>query len=283
MKVRLRDKYQANGQPTATSTTESRGPQVLLAVVFIFLCGALGWMYWKSRSLAVETDSTTLCPTRQAPPALVAILLDVSDQLSEPQLIKIENEIDRLRDGLPRWGRVEVYVVARHGERLTEPVIQVCNPGTGADMNALYQNPDLAKKKWNAFAQSFRDQVTALIGMPDTATSLIFESIQSIALRTFDRSELDGVAKRLVVISDLLQNNPSVMSHYRGVPDFVRFAESPYFSRVRADLDNVSVTVLYLQRSDVAVQGSAHIEFWEKYFAAQGATVQEVKKVFGDQ
>jgi hypothetical protein len=211
------------------------------------------------------------------------VLLDVSDELSEPQLIKIENEIERLRDSLPRWGRIETYVVARGGERLATPVIQLCNPGTGADMNAIYQNPELAQKRWEAFAQGLRDRVTSLMKLPDTGTSPIFESIQAVALRTFDRPDMDGVPKRLVVVSDLMQNVPGSMSHYQGIPDFKAFAASPYFSRVRADLDGVDVTLLYLDRSELPVQGTAHISFWVQYFAAQGADVKKVKKVFGDQ
>jgi hypothetical protein len=254
-----------------------------LAATLVALTVAFGGLYWKSQSLMVDVDKETHCAVKQAPPEVLVVLLDVSDQLSEPQLIKIENEVERLRDSLPRWGRIETYVVARSGERLTAPVIQLCNPGAGADMNEIYQNPDLAQKEWHAFSQVLRDRITALMHLPDSGTSPIFESIQAIALRTFDRPEMDGVPKRLVVVSDLMQNVPGSMSHYQGVPDFVAFAASPYFSRVRADLDGVDVTLFYLDRSELPVQGTEHISFWEKYFAAQGATVQEVKRIFGDQ
>lgn len=249
----------------------------------VALMAALGGLYWKSQSLKVEVDKETLCPKGRPPAEVLAILLDVSDHLSEPQLLKIENDIQRLWGSLPRWGLIETYVVAREGERLTVPVIQLCNPGTGADMNAIYQNPDMARKRWESFAQGLRDRLMALMHLPDTGTSPIFESVQAVALRTFDRPDLDGVTKRLVVVSDLMQNVPGSMSHYRGVPDFAEFAESPYFSQVRADLEGVDVTLLYLDRSELPVQGGQHITFWSQYFAAQGATVQKVTRVFGDE
>jgi hypothetical protein len=282
--VPLRDRYgtRASGD-SRPSTEQSSAPQYALAATLVALIALLGGLYWKSESLKVEIDKETLCPLKQAPAEVLVVLLDVSDQLSEPQLIKIENEVERLRDTLPRWGRIEIYVVARGGERLTVPVIQLCNPGTGDDMNDIYQNPDLAQKRWQAFAQVLRDRITALMHLPDTGTSPIFESIQAVSLRTFDRPDMDGVPKRLVVVSDLMQNVPGALSHYRGVPDFEEFAASPYFSMVRGDLDSVDVTLLYLNRSELPVQGTEHISFWAQYFAAQGATVHEVKKVFGDQ
>ena len=254
-----------------------------LATILVALLLGGGWLYWKSQSLQVKTDKATLCPVGRSPVEVLAILLDVSDQLSEPQLLKIQNEVQRLRDSLPVWGLVDVYVVARGGERLAKPVLTLCNPGNGAEMNRLYQNPEMAAERWKAFATKFGDRIRVETGLPDTDASPIFESIQAISLRTFDRPELDGVPKRLVVVSDLMQNVPGSMSQYQGVPDFTAFAQSPYFSRIRADLDGVQVTLLYLARSGLPVQGPAHVAFWGKYFASQGATVQEVKKVFGDQ
>jgi len=281
--VPLRDRYgtRASGG-SRPSTGRSSAPLYALAATLAALTALLGGLYWKGESLKVEIDKVTLCPIKRAPAEVLVVLLDVSDQLSEPQLIKIENEVERLRDSLPRWGRIEIYVVSRGGERLTVPVIQRCNPGTGDDMNEIYQNPDLAQKRWQTFAQELRDRITALMQLPDTGTSPIFESIQAISLRTFDRPDMDGVPKRLVVVSDLMQNVPGSLSHYRGVPEFDEFAASTYFSKVRGDLDGVDVTLLYLNRSELPVQGTEHISFWVQYFAAQGAAVHEVKKVFGD-
>ena len=280
----LRDRYGTgvSGRSRA-STGRSSAPLYALGATLVVLTALLGGLYWKSESLKVEIDKVTLCPIKKSPAEALVVLLDVSDQLSEPQLIKIDNEVERLRDSLPRWGRIEIYVVARGGERLTVPVIQRCNPGTGKDMSKIYQNPDLAKKRWQAFAQELRDQIKVLMQLPDTGTSPIFESIQAVSLRTFDRPDMDGVPKRLVVVSDLMQNVPGSLSHYRGVPDFEEFAASPYFSRVRCDLDGVDVTLLYLRRSELSVQGTKHISFWAQYFEAQGATVHEVEPVFGDQ
>jgi hypothetical protein len=251
--------------------------------VFVLLLAGGAWLYWKSQAVSVPTDGKTLCPTDRPPAEVLAILLDVSDRLAEPQLLKIEHDIQRLRDSVPTWGLVEVYVVARQGERLTTPVIALCNPGDGSDMSRVYQNPELARKRWAGFAGDFGRRLRAVMELPDAETSPILESVQAVALRTFDRPDLDGVRKRLVVVSDLMQHVPGSMNNYERVPDFKTFESSAYYGQVRADLSGVGVTVLYLDRSTAPTQGGRHIDFWQQFFAAQGADLEAVTRIFGDQ
>lgn len=254
-----------------------------LAAILVALLAGGGWLYWKSQSLKVEVDPITLCPKETAPSEVLVILLDLSDRLDEPQRLQLNNELDRIRDSVPKWGRIEVYVVGRDQKDVVSPTEPLCNPGDGSDMDPRYQNPELAMKKWLDYRTRLAQTIDDRLSLPESSVSPIFEAIQATSLRTFGLPEFDAVAKRLVVASDLLQNVPGPMSQYQGVPDFKAFTDSPYFSRIRADLDGVDVTLLYLERSDVPVQGPAHIEFWGQYFAAQGATVQIVKKIFGDQ
>src|SRR5690606_14736364 len=121
-----------------------------------------------------------------------------------------------------------------------------------------------------------------LLAAPDSASSPIYEAIQAVAVRSFGRPEYDGVAKRLIVVSDLLQNVPGKDSHYREVREFDEFGSSAYFSQVRADLDDVRVHLYYMNRSDQSAQGAEHIRFWDDYFSAQGAAVMTVERIFGD-
>jgi hypothetical protein len=252
------------------------------AVVAAALVGVGVWLSWKSHSVTVPTDAATLCPTRSPPADITVILLDVSDQFSDPQRIQIQNHLSRLRDSIPRFGLVEVYTVAQLRRRVTEPVLHLCNPGTGADLSRIYQNPELAKKRWDGFATKLSADIDRQIASPALSTSPIFEAIQATALRTFGVPAHDGLRKRLVIVSDLLQNVPGGLSMYAGVPSFASFKTTPYFSRVRADLQDVSVLAFYLVRAGVAEQDRSHIAFWDAYFQAQGATMASVEKVFGD-
>jgi hypothetical protein len=236
----------------------------------------------KGRAAAVPTDPDTLCPTDRPIAGITVILLDVSDRFSEPQRLQIQNHLARLRDSISRFELVEVYTVDRIGRRVTEPVFHLCNPGTGSDLSRIYQNPELAQRKWKGFAEKLSGDVDRQISQSALATSPIFEAIQATALRTFGRPEYDGLPKRLVIVSDLLQNVPAGLNMYQRVPSFGRFRRTAYFSRVRADLRGVAVAIYYLARPDVGKQGKRHLAFWDAYFRTQGARVESAVGIFGD-
>jgi hypothetical protein len=264
-----------------------RGPRINgriagAAATVAILTGTGVALSLKSQAVAVPTGDTSLCPTDSRLTSVTVILLDVSDRFSEPQRLQIQNHLERLRDSVPRFGLIEVYTVDRLGRRVTEPVFHLCNPGTGADLNRIYQNPELAKKKWNGFAEKLVADVDRQVSLPAVPTSPIFEAIQATAVRTFGRPEYDGLPKRLVIVSDLLQNVPGGLSMYDGVPSFKAFRNTDYFSQVRADLGGVSVAIYYLARSGAGVQGRRHLGFWDAYFRFQGARVESAVGVFGD-
>ncbi len=261
------------------------GTRARIAAVGLFLVLLLGTgisFFVKSESGAVPTDGVTLCPTRRSPSEIVVILLDVSDQFSEPQRLQVQSHLARIRDSVPRFGLVEVYTVDRLGRRVTEHVTHMCNPGAGDDLSQIYQNPALARKKWRGFAAKLTSDIDHQIRAPRLPTSPIFEAIQATALRTFGKPEYDGLPKHLVIVSDLMQNVPDGLSMYREIPSFGRFKNTPYFSRIRADLQGVSVLVYYLVRSTAPKQSPEHLGFWRDYFRFQGATIESVDRVFGD-
>jgi hypothetical protein len=250
------------------------------AIVILTVIGVA--LMLKSQAVAVSTGAATLCPTARPLTSVTVILLDVSDRFSEPQRLQIQNHLARIRDSVPRFGLIEVYTVDRLGRRVTEPVFHLCNPGTGEDLNRLYQNPELARRRWNSFADTLAADIDRQISLPGTQTSPIFEAIQATAVRTFGRPEYDGLPKRLVVVSDLIQNVPGGLSMYDGVPSFKAFRRTDYFSQVRADLSGVVVAIYYLARSGVGIQGRRHLGFWDSYFRFQGARVASAVGVFGD-
>ncbi|MEA2724691.1 MAG: hypothetical protein QOH59_2462 [Gemmatimonadales bacterium] len=280
--MRLRD-YVGSSQPPEESTRFGVKAQIAaLGVFLVSLLGAGITFFVKSESGAVPTDKVTLCPTKRPPSEIVVILLDVSDQFSEPQRLQIQNHLARIRDSIPRFGLVEVYTVDRLGRRVTEHVTHMCNPGAGDDLSQIYQNPALARKKWQGFARKLTSDIDRQITAPRLPTSPIFEAVQATALRTFGKAEYDGLPKHLVIVSDLMQNVPDGLSMYQDVPSFDKFKNTPYFSRVRSDLQGVSILIYYLVRSNAPKQTPDHLGFWRDYFRFQGAEIESVDRVFGD-
>ena len=280
--MRLRDYASSSTAPGESARIGIRARIAAVGVLLALLLATGIGFFVKGESGLVPTDATTLCPTQRSPSEIVVILLDVSDQFSEPQRLQIQHYLARIRDSVPRFGLVEVYTVDRLGRRVTEHVTHLCNPGAGDDLSQIYQNPELARKKWQGFATQLTDDIDRQISAPRMNTSPIFEAIQATALRTFGKPEYDGLPKHLVIVSDLMQNLPGGLSMYRTVPAFDKFKNTAYFSRVRADLDGVSVLIYYLIRSTAPRQSPEHLGFWRDYFRFQGAEIESVDKVFGD-
>jgi hypothetical protein len=280
--VRLRDYDQRGSGATGRRGSNTTTKIAVAATVAVVLIGGGAALAFRSSAAAVPVEPKSLCPTKQPPSEIHVLLLDVSDRFSEPQRLQLQNQLARFRDSIPRFGLVEVYTVDRLSRRVTEPVVHLCNPGTGEDLSKVYQNPELARKKWHGFAGRLNADIDRQIALPPMKTSPIFEAVQATALRTFGKPDHDGLTKRLVVVSDLMQNVPGQLSMYDGVPAFESFEKTPYYSRVRSDLGAVTVQLYYLTRPTVEQQDGTHLAFWREYLQAQGAELEGVQRIFGD-
>ena len=256
---------------------------IVLAIGALLAGGT--WLYVKSEQLRVAADAETLCRSDGAYPEITVVLLDLSSALSDVQKLSVKNELTRIRDATPRFGRIEIFAVDDRAPRVLEPLLALCNPGRGDDMSEIYQNPQLARQRWERdFARTLEAAIERLLATPEAETSPIFEAIQAVALRTFDDPKLGAVpSRRLVLVSDLLQNVPGRLSMYQGVPKFDDVARTPYWLDVKAELDQVDVTVLYLQRPSSQRLWQSQVEFWSRYFETQGASLARVLPLSGAQ
>lgn len=252
---------------------------VLLAVVAL-LAGGL-WLYQKGMQSRVAVDAESLCPAASRVSSLTVVLIDASDAITPAQNLDISNRLARLLDEVPRHGLIQVYNARALRDAVSSPDAQLCNPGDEASVNEIYENPRMAREKWNAFSARLRDQLARQLVAPPAASSPIFETIQAVGLRSFDNPANDGVKQRkLIVISDLMQNVPGKLSMYEGVPSFTEFSKDNYYTSVRTQLDAVEVVVLYIARIPQQ-PWPEHPVFWEQYFADQGAHVSVVVPIHG--
>lgn len=276
MREHLKGRQPSNGR--------GRGPSNLkIGLLFTGLLAlvVLGTtFYLKGKAINVPFDEDTLCPNDRQPAELVVLLLDMSDSYTEPQRLQIRNNLSRIQQGLAPLGRIEVYAVDSVGERVTKPAIQLCNPGTDSEINQIYQNKNFARDRWMAFSQRLEMELNRLMKTDESVSSPIFEAIQSTALQTFNQAAYDGLRKRLVVVSDLLQHVPGRLSQYQDQESFNVFKKSGYFSDIRADLSGIEVTIFYLVRPGTP-QRPEHLIFWEQYFSTQGAILDEVIPIYG--
>jgi hypothetical protein len=247
----------------------------VLAVVIV-----IGAIYFTVASSRRSLDPETLCPTRAD--SVTVLLVDVTDPMNTAQRQDFANQLAKLKNSIPRYGKLIVAKVDATGEKLLTPVITRCNPGTAEDVSSSTGDPAAVQKQWDEGFDRPLMQVFERLGTASGADqSPIFESIQSIALTELQKPGLEKTPKRLIVASDLLQNTGDV-SFYRNLPESRAFTDAPVFRRLRTDLRGVEVELWMLERSDAAsTQPRALADLWERIIDAEGGEVRRIYNVSG--
>ena len=251
---------------------ENRQAIVILFVVLAFLLTIGGIALWIKPSL-------TGCPDDGKYPRTV-VLIDATDSFSPSQVKTVREHINELRRELTLHEWVGIFVLRADNLILPEPEIALCNPGSEADANPLYQNPEIIRRRFERkFQRPLEDALRRLAETESPqATSPILEMVEAIALDSdFDSTQM----RRMIIISDMLQNVPQY-SHYRdSPPNFSTFRESGYARQfMNLSLLGVDVEILYLIRESTGeLQTHGHIAFWKNYFDAVGGKLNRVKPV----
>lgn len=242
--------------------------------------GVIGFAYVTVMKGNKSLDELTLCPT--TPASVTVLLVDVTDPMTTAQKQDFRNQLNRLRSAIPRYGKLIVTKVDSSSNELLQPVIVRCNPGTAEDVNDLTGNPAGVKKAHDdQFIAPLDLAFDSLTRASAADRSPIFESVQSVALTELTKSEVSNIPRKLVLVSDLLQNTDTI-SFYSGLPAQDELTTSAPFRRVRTDLTGVDVEVWMLERSDAnQTQPRALIDLWDAAIAAQGGNVVRAYNVSG--
>jgi hypothetical protein len=225
-------------------------------------------------------DDETLCPTK--PSTITVLLVDVTDPLTTAQRQDFQNQLIRLRNSIPRYGKLIVAKVDLASDKLLQPVISRCNPGTAEDVNEWAGNPRGVQEMHDEkFVKPLDEAFTGLAQASGANQSPIFESVQSVALTELLTPDAVDLPRRLFLVSDLIQNTDAI-SFYAGLPEPTAFVASPAFRRTRADLRDIEVEIWMLERSDAPkTQPRALVDLWERAVIEQGGSVGRVYNVSG--
>jgi hypothetical protein len=267
------------GAAAARAARESRTGLLKIAGV-IALVAVVGGAYFAVARGNQALDKETLCPAK--PSAVTVLLVDVTDPMTTAQKQDFRNQLNRLRNAVPRYGKLIVTKVDSSSAELLQPVIVRCNPGTAADVSAWNGDPKTVQKAHDSgFIADLDEAFESLSRARPSDRSPIFESVQSVALTELASPEVSDLPRKLVLVSDLLQNTDAV-SFYGGLPSPEALIGSAPFRRVRTDLGGVDVEIWMLERLDAArTQPRTLIDLWDAAINAQGGSVVRAYNVSG--
>lgn len=255
---------------------KDRAGVFILALVVIVVLGAVAFVF-RLDGLGVGTCSVSKLRS------LTVIAIDATDVLNDVQRLSLHNELIATIGGVPKGGGVQIWRIAPTAGTLPDAAGPLtCNPGDAMTANPWFSNPRLVDRTYSdTFRQPLIAAIDRFIAAQSEPQSPIMESIQSIGVRTFAVAPSRSIlSKRLILASDLIQNT-SNYSQLHSVEPFEQFARTLNYRRVAPPiLSDVSVELLYLQRSN-GPSYKQHIEFWQQYFARAGARVDRVVPIVG--
>ena len=233
---------------------------------------------------AVARDEETMCP-ESGPSRITAILVDTTDRVASVSRADILGRLDDLVEN----SETDEMIVAYESQPISEAVgsgplealLTVCNPGDPDEASELTRSPALIRRRLEEryrrpLERVFQDLLDRLQA-PETP---LMENVQAIAVTQFSRNRYDGLSKRLVLVSDLLQHSDN-LSFYGGLPDYASFSRSPGADALRTDLNGVEAEILLIQREVHESLGGARrvIAFWERWMADQGGQITRVRRI----
>lgn len=273
----------------------------LMVGAIALIVSVLGYIYLTDEPDPVM-DPETLCPESMSRiPHLEVLLFERNRRvhwetkeftpISPNLVLEIRRQLERQLLSMPKYAMVEVYEVNYRQSELFSPIARFCNPGDGSDLSELTGNPRLAEQRYREkFREPFRKIVESMTEWSPEYSYGLVETLGILSRLALGNPELHHASKSLTVVSDFIvpQNfiiNGRVPKSFSGIPRSAPLADfGDYFSSggSRADFAGASVRMLvqgieYVNIPDI--QGAEHIAWWERYFDAQNAFVEEVVRV----
>lgn len=234
---------------------------VCLAVLSLGIVGAYGWLRYKA-SGNIAVDQASLCPVN-GPKAETAILLDVTDPISDTTALDLRNQFQKIVAEIPVGGGIDIYALTEKEGELIQ-TFHGCNPGSGANVDEWTSNPRLAQARWEKGFQKPLADIADKLNAGETGTqSPIMAAIQKINLEVFAGAP-SGMSKHLFVASDMIEHT-AAFSNYRDGVSYQKFLHSPANDRFRTSLDGVAVKILAFQRPNMKFSIEDLANFWAQW------------------
>lgn len=219
-----------------------------------------------------SVDRATSCPTDHYD-SVTAVLVDLTDPITPIQAAALHNVLLKVRNDVPKYGRLEIYPLTPTSTSTITPLFVGCSPGSAREIESrMTGTPELADRVWHTkFASKVDEVAEELLKTPEAKYSPIFEAIQSVAVTAFGSPMAENAqAKRLLIISDLIQHTTE-FSLYQGAPPFDQVKDSQYFQRIRPSLRGADVDVsLILRETRKDILKPTFLAFWSGYFKKGG-------------
>lgn len=255
---------------------------IILALICLVISAGIfgGYIYLRMKAGAqVALDKSSLCPV-DGPRAITAVLLDVTDPISDVTASDLKNEFQALVDGIPVGGLLQIYTLTEEEGNLAI-TFSGCNPGDGQSADEWTSNPRLIQDRWERGFQKPLESVSKHLSEGNAGQrSPIMAGIQKINLEAFGSPKYRGLPKTLLIASDMIEHTAS-FSMYRAGTSYSKFESSDAKAKFRTPLDGVEVRILEFQRPNVQFSDEDLAYFWKAWVENNMGRLGSFKRMQG--
>ena len=218
------------------------------AIVAVALVMLSGFAYLNHKATSDRGGIDAKFCRKNGMSQVTVVLVDHTDRMSAVQRSSLEKHLWDVATSIPKNSAIRVFSVARVQEHILKPDVDLCNPGSGDDVNEMVANRQIVQKKYESqFRQPLSDILEQTLQSGTADESPIMEAVQSVVVSNFIGDGNIAPIKRLIVVSDLLEHT-NEFSLYKGVPDFASYKKSSHWQTVRSKMNDVQVEIFFLHR-----------------------------------
>ena len=209
-------------------------------------------------------------------------IIDVTDRLSPQQKGELINNLETYINESPKNSWHEFYQVGSTKDNLLEPLLKSKSVySTVGPENYLTSSPKRQRMLWQEnFVAPLKKRLEESFDTPEAKESPILESIQSAAITCLNKSEAQKAPRRIILVSDLMQNTDS-LNFYNSIPSFESLLKNEQYRRLRTNLEGVQFQIWRLNGGIAADADTKLTDLWSKIIYDQGAIMLPEIKISG--
>ncbi len=245
-----------------------KGPVFWRASIAVMVSSVVGLFSVAAFNQPPAVQASTGCRVDGDVPAHVVLLIDQSDPFRPNDLGWVQALADEEARALPKYGRLTVMTPSADNPYTPNVLFSACSPGSAAGANPLFQNPRMIEQAWQSkLMKPLLATLEAAMEDKVAPSSPLSEALYAIA----DRADFqkDAGARRLVVISDLMQHSEAY-SFYKTGADYDAYLASRLAETVPR-LEEVDVVARVVPRQIYDLPLADVKAFWRAYFTDAGA------------
>jgi hypothetical protein len=285
-----------SARPVRRSSSEAQGGGLgnwvgvaLVAISAVIVIAAI-WFFVINQDSLVELNATDLCPKdrSQTVPGVYVVLVDQTDLLPELQRRSVANAVlAQMRSDLEtqstdwRHARVEIWTFGDQTGRSADDydvggvkfalskALTICNPGSPERWDHLYKNADVIRHQHRRFYADVESKILQSLTFPEAKQSPVLEAVYGIGVRVFSAQTFRDARKRLILVSDLMQNTRS-LSFFVGPIDYDHWKKRRDARLSKPELRDVVVVALMIPGARPDLQRASLARFWASVFTEAG-------------